>query len=153
MAMLLAVILFALSIDPGDRVVTWQFSSVSNGPKEVVITLTAQIDEGWHMYATDLPSDEGPLPTEFRFTESELYVIDGDLIESEPVEQFDPNFSVVVKHHSGSPEFKMKLNRRTTEAFTVKGEVEYMVCNDRTCLPPAVVPFSIEVEEVSQARK
>jgi hypothetical protein len=38
---------------------------------------------------------------------------------------------------------KVKLNRGTT---TVKGKVEYMVCNDRQCLPPEEVEFSIPVK-------
>ncbi len=150
--MMFTLILLA-SLFTGDPPVAWEFRSIANGTEEMEILIVADIDEGWHVYATDLPSDEGPLPTVFRFEESNAFRLKGDLAEPEPVEQFDPNFAVLVKHHSGKPEFTMKLERTTAEAFTVKGEVEYMACNDRTCLPPLVVPFAIEVKEVSQARE
>ena len=143
--MMFALILLA-SLFVTDPPVAWEFQAIANGTEEVKIKITAQIDEGWHVYATDLPSDEGPLPTVFRFEESTDFRLMGDLIEPAPVEQFDPNFAVMVKHHSGKPEFTMKLERTTAEAFTVKGEVEYMACNDRTCLPPLVVPFEITID-------
>lgn len=143
--MMFTLIILA-SLFAGDPPVKWEFHSIANGKHEVKIILTANIDEGWHVYATDLPSDEGPLPTVFRFEENDAFQLKGALIAPQPVEQFDPNFAIMVKHHSGRPEFSMELKRNTPEAFTVKGEVEYMVCNDRTCLPPVAVPFSIEVE-------
>ena len=38
---------------------------------------------------------------------------------------------------------KIKLNKGAT---TVKGKVEFMVCNDKQCLPPEEVSFSIPVK-------
>jgi DsbC/DsbD-like thiol-disulfide interchange protein len=38
---------------------------------------------------------------------------------------------------------KIKLNKATT---AVKGSVEFMVCNDKSCLPPAEVTFTIPVK-------
>jgi len=29
----------------------------------------------------------------------------------------------------------------------LKGEVEYMVCNDKTCLPPTTVSFVLDVPD------
>jgi hypothetical protein len=30
--------------------------------------------------------------------------------------------------------------------LVVEGEVEYMLCNDKTCLPPVGVPFKVVVD-------
>ncbi|MNW21061.1 hypothetical protein D3C71_2217640 [compost metagenome] len=38
---------------------------------------------------------------------------------------------------------KVKLNKATA---TVKGTVEFMVCNDKQCLPPDEVSFNIPVK-------
>ena len=38
---------------------------------------------------------------------------------------------------------KIKLNKAAT---TAKGKVEFMVCNDRQCLPPEEIEFSIPVK-------
>lgn len=128
--------------------VTWDFAAKHTAEGKVLVMLTADLEEGWHLYATTLPTDEGPLPTEFRFQESEAYTIEVPLTEPEPVEEFDPNFALIVRHHSGEPEFTMLIEPVANEPFEVKGEVEYMVCNDRTCLPPVVVPFTIEVPPI-----
>ena len=128
--------------------VTWSFSSAPAADGSVLIELTAQCAEGWHIYATELPSDEGPIATSFRFAPSEAYKVVGELKEPVPEEQYDPNFAMTVRSHSGAPRFVLSIMPRTHEPFAVDGEVEFMVCNERTCLPPVIVPFTVRVEPV-----
>ena len=134
-----------LTMMPVGSPVTWSFSSTSAADGSVLIELTAQCEQGWHIYATELPSNEGPIATSFRFTPSDAYKVIGELKEPEPKEQYDPNFAMTVLSHSGAPRFVLNVMPRTHEPFMVDGQVEFMVCNDRTCLPPVVVPFSITV--------
>ncbi len=109
------------------------------------VMLTAQLEEGWHLYATELSSDQGPIPTSFRFMPSDAFEVAGVLMEPEAKEEYDPNFAMTVRHHSGRPVFSLPIMRKSKEAFTVEGELEFMVCNDKTCLPPEVVRFSIPI--------
>jgi DsbC/DsbD-like thiol-disulfide interchange protein len=125
--------------------VTWSFASELQKDGRIAVQLTAHVEEGWHLYATELPSDMGPIPTSFRFDPSNAFEVAGPLTEPDAHEEFDPNFSMVVRHHSGAPVFTLPIVRRTSEAFQVEGELEYMVCNDKTCLPPEVVRFSIPI--------
>lgn len=111
----------------------------------VLIELVATPDTEWHFYALDLPMDEGPLPTEFRFTSSAAFNLDGAINEPEPREEYDPNFAMVLRFHDGVTRFTQRIIPTTTEAFSVEGELEYMCCDNTTCLPPLVVPFSIPV--------
>jgi DsbC/DsbD-like thiol-disulfide interchange protein len=151
--MMIAPLFFSLfaGVSAGSPV-AWSFGSNSTDDGKVMIILTAQLEDGWHIYATDLPNDEGPLPTEFRFIPSEAWEVTIPLTEPEPVEEYDPNFATIVRHHSGTPRYTMLVERVNGDPFTVQGEVEYMVCNDRTCLPPVVVPFTIEVEPIEPTR-
>lgn len=134
-----------LATVPVGSPVSWSFSSASAADGSVLIEFAAECAEGWHIYATELPSDEGPIATSFRFTPSNAYKAIGELKEPLPDEQYDPNFAMTVLSHSGSPRFVLNVMPRTHERFVVEGQVEYMVCNERTCLPPVVVPFSITV--------
>ena len=143
--MIVLLLTFAL-VSITSSPVSWHFAAADTDDGKVLVTLTAEVEEGWHMYATELPSDEGPLPTIFRFKESTDYTVTEQLNEPEPVEEFDNNFGVMVRHHSGTPKFTLVVEPTSTQPFTVEGEVEYMVCNDVTCLPPKVVPFSITIE-------
>jgi hypothetical protein len=126
---------------------SWSFSSARDSSGAVVVELVATLDTGWHLYATELPSNEGPVPTSFRFTGSQAFTLSGPLQEPTPEEEYDPNFAMVVRYHGGTPRFRQKLVPVAPGPFTVNGELEYMVCNDITCLPPVVVPFTIPVSD------
>ncbi len=141
--LLLTSFLSVLSV-PGP-VVSWTFEAKEMENGTVAVELTATAEDGWHIYATHLENDLGPIPTSIRFEPSDSYSLDGALQEPEPVDVFDPNFEMQVQYHSGSPRFVQLITPRAKGSFTVKGEVEFMVCNDKTCLPPEVVTFSLDV--------
>ena len=105
----------------------------------------ATVEEGWHIYATELPRDDGPFPTAFSLrngrTELRLEGVD----EPVPVAEYDPNFAMEVLYHSGRPLFRLHVAASDKGSHTLQGTVEYMVCNDVTCLPPKVVPFTVEL--------
>jgi hypothetical protein len=125
--------------------VSWSFQAVPLGNGEYRLELTAVNEDDWYLYATVLPSDEGPVPTSFRFTAAESYTLVDSLVEPGPVEQYDPNFAMVVRYHEDTTRFSQRIKAVGTDPFTVEGELEYMCCNSITCLPPLVVPFSIPV--------
>lgn len=125
--------------------VVWSFGAHAQKDGIVLVELSAQLEDGWHMYATTLPSADGPLPTVFRFAPSTSFSIVGELHEPDPVEEYDPNFAMMVRYHSGQPRFVLKIKPSGDAPFVVAGELEYMVCNEKTCLPPVTVPFRITV--------
>ena len=110
------------------------------------VVLTATIEKGWHIYATDLVNDLGPLPTEIRFAPSQGFDMLGGLVEPIPDQVFDPNFEMEVRYHSGTVRFVQMVKPKGDGQVAVSGEVEYMVCNNETCLPPKTLPFHIPVE-------
>lgn len=140
------LLLTALSLLPVAGPVQWSFVAEPAGDGLVSVELTATVEEGWHIYATRLENDLGPIPTAVRFDTNDALVPVGVLAEPEPEEVFDPNFDMQVRYHSGTPVFTQRFKVLAKGAGTVKGEVEFMVCNDKTCLPPEVVKFEIPVE-------
>lgn len=126
--------------------VKWQFQAQHMNDGLVRIDLRTEVEEGWHIYATSLPSDQGPIATSIRFKPSEHYDLVGELEEPRPKEMYDANFGMDVRFHEGSPAFVQIIKPSRPTAFDVEGEVEFMVCNDKTCLPPVVVPFKLRVE-------
>ena len=132
------------AFQPGSPV-SWSVSAVAVDGGQVRVELVANVEEGWHMYATTLPSDDGPIATSIRFNPSEAYAPVGGIEEPAPKEEYDANFEMVVRHHSGAPHFYQNLRVMAKGPITVEGEVEFMVCNNRTCLPPVVVPFKVQV--------
>lgn len=125
--------------------VTWTFATKPAGNDTVQLLLTATCEQGWHIYALALPSDEGPLPTMVQVEPQAAFRLVGAPLEPKPVEAFDPNFGVAVRYHDGAITITQPLLRKTAQAFPVEGAVEYMACNDKTCLPPRTVTFTVDV--------
>jgi thiol:disulfide interchange protein DsbD len=125
--------------------VAWSFAAEPTAGDTVAVRLTAVCDPGWHIYALTLPSDEGPLPTVITVRQDSLYRIAGPATGPAPQEKDDPNFGMRVRYHAGTTSFVQPVVRRTQGAFTIRGQVEYMACNEMTCLPPVPVPFHLDI--------
>lgn len=124
--------------------VIWSYSAKKIGDKTYEIHMTATITGNWHLYAQD--AGEGPEPTTFSFTKNPLISFVGDVKEVGKMEKsFDKNFNSVLKYYANKVDFVQKIKLRSSAATVVKGSVNYMVCNDRQCLPPKDVLFSINV--------
>lgn len=124
--------------------VTWTYTVKKIADKTYELHMTATIDGNWHLYAQD--AGEGPEPTAFAFTANPLITFDGKVKEIGNLEKsYDKNFNSVLKYYGKKVDFVQKIKVRTAIATAVKGTVTFMVCNDRQCLPPRDVPFTINV--------
>ncbi|MBK8608991.1 MAG: hypothetical protein IPL84_03335 [Chitinophagaceae bacterium] len=124
--------------------VTWTYTAQKIADKTYELHITATIDGNWHMYAQD--AGEGPEPTTFAFTANPLISFDGKVKELGKMEKsYDKNFNSVLKYYAKKVDFVQKIKLRSSVATVVKGTVTFMVCNDRQCLPPRDIPFSIKV--------
>lgn len=122
--------------------VKWAYSAKKISDKMYELHITATLDDKWHIYAQD--AGEGPEPTSFVFDKNPLIKLDGKVKESGKLEKaYDPNFKSTLKFYSTRVDFIQKVKIRSSANTLVKGTVTYMVCNDRKCLPPRDIPFSI----------
>ena len=120
--------------------VKWSFSSEKTGDNEAVLVFTAEIEEHWHLYSQDIPM--APPATTFFFEgDTTLYELVGIVTESEAIEEFDPNFDMVLKYFADKATFQQKIRLLTDEPVKVKGFLNYMCCDDTRCLPPEDVEF------------
>ncbi len=125
--------------------VSWKFSAMPSADGNIIVSLQAICEEGWHIYALTLPRDDGPLPTQVRVSANDAYSANALVQEQVPEEMDDPNFQMKVRYHAGSSVFTVPIKRISEGAFEVSGEVEFMSCNDKTCLPPQVVKFNVPI--------
>ena len=124
--------------------VKWTYTAKKIADKTYELHMTATIDGNWHLYAQD--AGEGPEPTTFTFTANPLIKFDGKVKEVGKLEKsYDKNFKSVSKYYGNKVDFVQKVKVKSSIATVVKGTVNFMVCNDRQCLPPRDVPFTIKV--------
>jgi thiol:disulfide interchange protein DsbD len=145
----IAVAVFILSTITGFtqilKPVKWSFSSESINEKDAHILLTANIDEGWHVYSQFI-EEGGPIPTTFTFNKSADYKLIGKPSETpKATSAFDNNFGMQISWHERKVVFKQKISLNKPEA-KVNGTLEFMVCNDKQCLPPEELEFSLVVK-------
>ena len=140
---LLSVITSAQIFTP----VSWNFSQKQVSDNEIELQFKATIDDGWYLYSQFI-GDDGPVPTELTFTSEGGYSLVGNPKEGEPIEEFDPNFDMILKYFKNEAIFTQIVQVSSSEDFNLDGNVYFMVCDEAQCLPPEEVEFSFEIKGV-----
>ncbi|MFA6276772.1 MAG: protein-disulfide reductase DsbD N-terminal domain-containing protein [Pedobacter sp.] len=124
--------------------VSWAYSAKKISSTEAVVYIKATIEDDWHIYSQNIKPG-GPNKTTFAFAPSKDFSLVGKTTEPKPITKYEKVFKMDVLYFENEVVFqqKIKLNKGTT---VVKGKVEFMVCNDKQCLPPSDVTFSIPVK-------
>jgi len=141
---------FSQIFDP----VSWSFSAERVSETEANLFFDAKIKDGWHLYSQFIDGD-GPVPTSFAFQELGSAKLIGTVSEEEGHSSIDPNFEMELKYFENKARFTQKV-KVSAAATVVKGELEFMVCNDERCLPPDFLPFEFKIpktEKIEEALK
>lgn len=124
--------------------VKWSYATKKIGKNEAIVYMKATIDKGWHIYSQHI-ADGGPVKTSFTFSPSTTYKLTSRTLEPKPLTSFEKVFNMDVSYFSNTVIFQQKVSFSKAPAL-VKGNIEYMACNDKQCLPPADVNFNITVK-------
>ena len=127
--------------------VKWKYSM--NDSNEIVFYAT--VDPGWHLYDMNLP-EGGPISTSFDFDEIRgAELVDSVFTNSTIISQYDDIFKMTIRWFAKNPTFIQKLKIKDKEHFLIRGSINYMSCNDQSCVPgteefkltPAVFPSTL----------
>lgn len=123
--------------------VTWSYRAKKTGKNEAMLYLKANMNSNWHIYSLAIKSI--PAKTSFSFSSSKDFYLIGSPIEPKPIKKYDKNLKAELTYFEKEVVFtqKIKLNKAST---TVKAKVEFMVCNDKKCLPSDEVILNIPVK-------
>ena len=132
--------------------VSWDFSQDKLSDHEIELKFKASIEDHWHVYSQYI-NDDGPIPTSFVFFESNDFELVGSTNEGESIEEFDPNFDMVLKYFESEEIFSQKVKVLTKNAFTINGEINFMACDEAQCIFPMPVPFSFLVNSNGKIEK
>lgn len=137
--LLLSFVVYALQAQIQEPVkFKTELNTLSDTEAEIVFTAT--IDQGWHVYSTEL-GDGGPISATFNVDKKSGLEPVGKLKPiGKEVATFDKLFEMKVRYFEGSAKFIQKV-KFTGGAYEIEGYLEYGACNDESCLPPTEVPF------------
>ncbi len=137
--LLLSVVSFSQIHEP----VKWSFELKNTGANTANVILKAIIDKGWHLYGLDIP-ENGPVPTKIVIETLTGAKAEGNVQgTTKPKEVYDPNFDMKLTWYANEAVFIQKISFSDAAKVRVKGYVEFMVCNDESCLPPTKEQFDL----------
>lgn len=140
---------FAQMQDP----VHWKFDiSPVQANGTVTVTLTANIDKPWHLYNIQEP-ENGPLPTTVKFSNLQNAEVSGGLVsKSKAIKKFEQAFGMELSFFENVAVFQQKLKVKDVSAdVAAEGYVEYMCCDDQSCLPPTKAKFSLSAKGLEKS--
>ena len=105
----------------------------------ITTTLTAQIDEGWYVYALS-QKPGGPIPMHVALPKNAPAPFTlGAVTTTTPVKRkFDPNFQMETEIHEeiASYDVKNTIAARAAGNQVLRLVITFQTCNERLCLPP-----------------
>jgi thiol:disulfide interchange protein DsbD len=127
--------------------VTWSFSSKKTGDKSYEVHMTARIQPGWHLYSQEQPDDAIAMPTTFTINPNPLISKDGKIKEVGKMEKMkDAALGVSANQYSTTVDFVQKIKVKGNVKTNFTGKVEFQTCDDKKCLPPKTVSYSIALK-------
>lgn len=114
--------------------VAWQTRTEHISPWDVVLVTEAQMAPGWCIYSV-ANGDNGPPPTRFQYRASGNFRLAGKTEEHGGFTRYyDDVFESEVASAPGVVRYTQRLQLLVPET-TVEASVNYLVCNDHTCIP------------------
>ena len=128
--------------------VTWKIHLDDTGASVKSIVFTATADKGWHLYDMNLP-EGGPISTSFTFeTLTGAELIGSPTASVAPTTVYDEQFAMNLRWYPGTVSFTQKFKVTDAAKFKMEGQIEFMACNDETCLPPDQIDFSYTKRDI-----
>jgi len=141
--LLVSVLSFAQS---GTKV-KWDYTVKKISDKKYEVRMIATIQPGWHLYSQKQSADAIALPTKISFAKNPLITVSGAVKEVGKVtDAFDKATQSRSRFYSNKVEFVQIVTLKSNIKTSIVGDVEFMVCDDRQCLPPDKTKFSVKLE-------
>ena len=143
----LVVALGTITVEAQLNPVSWSFTSKKIADKTYEVHLTATMQSGWHLYSQVQPDDAIAIPTGFKINNNPLMSLEGKIKEVGKMEKFhDAKLEVSANQYADKVDFVQIVKLKANVKTNLTGSVEYQTCDDKKCLPPKTVNFSIAVK-------
>lgn len=144
---LIFISISSIAQKPDVKPIRWTVNVKMNSASEGVAIFKASIDPGWHLYGFNLP-DGGPKSTVIDLAESKgVKFIGGIVPDNKPVTIHDAMFDLDLTMWEKDITFRQKFKVTDAAKAVIAGKIEFMGCNDATCLPPSTEKFSKPVKK------
>ena len=132
--LIMAFMVHAQMVDP----VKFTSTLKTNNTAEGEIIFNGTIDNGWHVYSTNLGND-GPIEATFHVNKLEGAELVGPLTpRGKEISEYDNMFGMKLRYFEKNVQFVQKV-KFTKPQYNIDAYLEYGACNDEMCMPPTEV--------------
>lgn len=135
-------------------VVKWKFNLEDKANGEIELIATAVIEQGWHLYDTEIPAN-GPTATTLSIDKINGAQAIGKFQAAgkKPDVKFDPVFEMNIGTFEGTVKFIQRFKITNKANFVLQGDVRAQACNESTCTPPLPIDFSFKSSDLPASVK
>ena len=142
-ALFISLLFSAVAIAQPASPVKWSATAVESDGNTYEVHLTADIDQGWHIY------DFGPYAEDLFIATTEITIDGAEKVGSitpskEPHRAYDDVYEAEIGTWEGKVVFVQKV-KAAAEPKTLTINVYYGACNDQSCLPPASEDLTVKI--------
>jgi len=125
--------------------IKWSYEAKKIADKTYEIHITATLNGNWHIYSQNA-GVEGPIPTTFTFVKNPLLNIEGQPAEvGKLIKKNEEVWGGTVNYYEKNVKFVQKVKVKGNVKTNLAGKVEFILCSDNKCLPPAEVDFTVSI--------
>ena len=131
--------------------IKWKVNANEVGENLYELEISAEIEKGWHLYSQFLESNEGydpdnsPLSTYITYELNDYFDTIGSSKEIGIETHFDPVWEAEISFFSNKASFIQLIQLNHSDSTILKGNVNFMACDDQQCLPPDDFSFKFDL--------
>ena len=144
---IICIVIFCATLVRAQHPINWKYSTKKIADKVYEVHITAVIDDGWHLYAQQQPKSFIGSATTIRFNTHPLVVFKGKVKEVGALKKTkEPTLGIESWQYANEVDFVQQVTLKNNIKTAVTGNIEFQVCTDEKCLPPASVNFNIQLD-------
>jgi hypothetical protein len=127
--------------------IKWSWQAVPAGKGEYKLIFTAKIDAKWHTYSQFI-GEGGPVPTSLTLDKANKDIqLIGKATEtgSKAHAGHDVVFDMDLKYFENDMVIEQRV--KVLKDTKLKGTLEFMACDDKSCLPPVGKDFEFDLKK------
>ena len=148
---LLTTLILSISLT-AQNPIKWQVNSKLIDDNTYELKIHAELEAGWHLYSQFLEQNEGydplnsPFSTYITFELNTNFDTIGNTREIGVETHFDPVWESEISFFSDEAIFIQQIQQNNTDSSLLKGNINFMICNETQCLPPEDYSFTIDLK-------
>src|SRR5258708_7377811 len=142
---------FAQETDTEPNPIKWTIKTNISGQVKAgdrfAVELTAQIENGWHLYSTDRV-EGGPTPTRITIPSGQSFEVAGEIDSPAPHSSYDPNFQLPTDYYDGAVPFSIPVRavaNPSANSNRLRVQVRYQTCTQTICLAPKLLELETQI--------